>query len=411
LILIFLSKYLIILFAPGFLKDPDKFNLTLSFLHLTFFYLFFIVIATNFISLLYALRKFFLPAINPIFLNLSFIIGIIFFISYFEHYILVICVFVAGLLQMFFPLFALKKEGFKFRFDLFGAFKDKEIIKMFKLFIPRLGSSIIYHLSVLIDTIFSSLTFLVGKGGLAAVYYANRLVQFPLAIIALSISRVTLVDLSSYAYEDKLSDFKKLFVFSFQNLLFFLLPIVFLFLFLPEGLIEVIFKRGKFDLYSLKLTANVLFYYGWGLFFFCGIKLLVNSFYALKDTLTPTKTAFFSLILNAILSGILIFPLKIGGIALGSSISAMFNFFLLYFLLLKKIGKIDWQDTKNQLIKIVFLSILIGSISRIIWNLFAFSKYFKISIILVLDFLILVGGGYFLKVKQINYLKKWVIKR
>ncbi|HIE36319.1 MAG TPA: murein biosynthesis integral membrane protein MurJ [Candidatus Omnitrophica bacterium] len=407
---IFLSKYLIIFFAPGFLREAQKFNLTLLFLRLTFFYLFFIVIATNFTSLLYASRKFFLPAINPVFLNLSFIVGVFFFFSYFRHYILVICVLAAGVLQTIFPFFILKKEGFKFYFDLFGVFKDKEIIKMFKLFIPRLGSSMIYHFSVLIDTIFSSLTFLVGKGGLAAIYYANRLIQFPLAIIAFSISKVAIVDLSSYAYENKLNDFKKLFVFSFQNLLFFILPVTFLFLFLPHGLIEIIFKRGKFDLYSLKITTNVLFYYGWGLFFFCGIKLLVNSFYALKDTLTPTKTAFFSLLLNAILSGILIFPLKIGGVALGSSISAMFNFFLLYFLLLKKIGKIDWQDTKIQFIKIVFLSILIGIVSRIVWDLFILPKYFKILIILIVNLLILLGGGYFLKVKQTDYLKRWLIK-
>jgi putative peptidoglycan lipid II flippase len=405
---IIFSKYLVLVIAPGFIHYPYKFNLTVSFVRVTFLYLFLIGLSANTISLLYALKKFFIPSINPAFLNISFIIGIVFFGRYFKSYILVICVLVAGFLQVIFPFIFLKREGFYLKFDFFSSFKDKTIIKMLKLFVPRVWSSIIYHLSVFVDTIFSSLTQIVGEGALAAIYYSNRLIQFPLAIIALSISRVAMVDLSSYEASGNLNDFKKLFVFSFQNIIFFVIPISIMFVFIPREIIDVVFRRGEFGLSSLKITANAFFFYSWGLFFFCAIKLLVNSFYSLKDTITPAKTATISLVINIVLSAILIFPLKIGGVALGSSIAAMVNFFLLYVAFVKKIGRINWEDTKLQFIRVVSISLIVGLVSRFLWDNLIFSRYLKMLIILGSNLVIFILGGDILGIRQINYLKRWV---
>jgi putative peptidoglycan lipid II flippase len=282
---------------------------------------------------------------------------------------------------------------------------------MLKLFVPRIWSSVVYHLSVLIDTVFASLVVFVGQGALASIYYANRLIQFPFAIIALSVSRVAIVDLSSYHRQGNMNDFKKLFVFSFQNIVFFITPIVTLFLFLSRPLIEVIFFRGQFSLDSLDKTSFVLFFYSFGLFFFCGIKLLVNAFYSLKDTKTPAKTATISLVANIILSAVLMLSLGIGGVALGTSLSAALNFFLLYRLLVKRIGKIGWQDTGLQIIKIIILSLGLGIISRYLWEIITFNKYLKLSIVLTSAGSLFVLGGYLIGLNQIHSLKKWILKR
>jgi len=327
------AKFLVILIAPGFVSQVSKFNLAVSFTRITFIYLFLISLTSVMISLLYSLKKFFIPAINPAFLNLSFIVGIIFFSQFFENYILIACVLTAGVIQLIFPYLALRKQGFRFQFNFFQALKNSVVSRMLKLFLPRIWSSLIYHLSVFVDTIFSSLTLIVGAGALAAVYYANRLIQFPFALIALSISRVAIVDLSSYHSQGNSGDFKKLFVFSFQNIIFFIIPLSIIFICIPDAIISVIFARGAFDLYSLQMTSSVLFFYSFGLFFFCAIKLLVNSFYSLKDTVLPAKTASFSLVVNIVLSAILMFPLKIGGVALGSSLAAACNFCLTFLFL------------------------------------------------------------------------------
>jgi len=408
---IIFAKFFVGIIAPGFIGDSLKFNLSVSFAKVTFIYLFLICISSSIISILYSLKKFFIPAINPIFLNISFIIGILFFSKYLDNSILVVCVLVGGILQIIFPFISLKREGFSLSFNFMRALRDSEVLKMLKLFIPRIWASIVYHLSVFVDTVFSSLSFIVGQGALASIYYANRIIQFPFALIALSISRVAIVDLSSYHKQGNIEEFKKLFVFSFQNIVFFIIPIAVMFIFNSFGIIDVLFARGKFDSSSLSMTSGVLFFYSFGLFFFCGIKLLVHSFYSLNDTKTPAKTATIALIINIILSALLMFPLKIGGVALGSSLAAAINFFFLYRYLIKKIGVLRWEDTKAQFIKVLSLSIISAVISRFVWDIFTFNKYMKMSMVVAIFFVLFTVCGSFIKIKQITYFRQWLLKK
>ncbi len=411
LIGVIFAKYFVILAAPGFVAQSYKFNLAVSFTRITFFYLFLIGLTANFTAILYAYKKFFVPAISPIFLNLCFIGGILFFGRALGVKVLVFAVLAGGACQLLFSFFILSREGFKLKFNLGKSLGNSQVIKMFKLFLGRLFSSGIYHLSVLVDTVFSSLSFIVGQGALASIYYANRLIQFPFAIVILSLSRVVMVDLSFYYKEKDLRKFKEILIFSFQNMIFFILPISVIFLFIPGEIVDIVFGRGKFGSYSLNLTSSILFFYSFGLFFFCGIKLLVNAFYSLTDTKTPAKSAGLALLANIILSGLLIFPLGAGGIALGSSLAAMFNFFLLYFFLRKKIGDIPWKNINLYLIKILLLSITYGLASRWIWELFFYNKYLKILIIFGAGLIIFLFGGYFLKVKQIRLFWQWILRK
>lgn len=397
------SKYLVMLIAPGFMLKPELFNLTVLFTRLMFSYLFFIGLSAISISILYSLKRFFIAAFTPALLNVVFIVGIVFWGHIFKDFILVICVIVAGIFQVVFPFIFLRREGFVVRFHFSEVFKDKEVIKMLKLFVPRIWASIIYHISVFVNTIFASFTSITGEGALAAVYFSDRLVQLPFALIALSISQVAMVDLSSYHKEDNLSDFKKLFVFAVQNIIFFIIPVVFIFMFLSEGIIDVLFRRGEFDASSLTQTSSVLFFSSLGILFFCGVRLLVNCFYALKDTRTPAKTATIALVVNVVLSFCFMFPLKIGGVALGGSFAAMFHFFFLYFLLVKKIGVIDWADTKLQCVKVVGIGLVAAFVARFVWDGFDYERYVRISLSIGAWGIVFIGGGSVLKLKQIHY--------
>jgi len=411
---IFFSKFLVMLIAPGFLKDIAKFNLTVKFTQFLFLYLFFIGMVALFNAFFYAEKRFFLPAFSPCIFNLSLIVGILFFKRYFEGYILILSVLVAGFLQFLLSFLFLgwrKKMGVKLR-EIKGIFKDKDIIRMLKLFFPRVWSTLVYQLSVFVDTVFSSLSWIVGEGALAAIYYANRIIQFPLALVAISISRVAIVDFSYFYKNKNYADFKKLFLFSFQNILFFIIPFSLILIISGRDILEVLFMRGAFSLYSLNLTSSVLFFYSFGLFFFCGIKLLVNSFYALKDTLTPAKNATIALVINVILSAILIFPLKIAGVALASSLAAAFNFFSLFSRLNQRIKDlISWKDLKGYILKLLLCGFLSALFFKSIFSLGEYNKYIR-------AFLAVMGGGILflflgnlLKIEQINYLRRWIRRR
>jgi putative peptidoglycan lipid II flippase len=109
---------------------------------------------------------------------------------------------------------------------------------------------------------------------------------------------------------------------------------------LHQPIIRTIFQRGEFGVYSTRITSWALLFYAFGLFAYSGIKTLAYTFYSLKDTLTPVKTAAVCLLINIALNLILMRPLKVGGLALATSIAATVNFFYLWRRLNKKIGVI-----------------------------------------------------------------------
>lgn len=405
------SRELVMFTAPGYISNVYKFNLAVSFTRITFFYLLLIGASSAMVSVLYSLKKFLVPAFNPVFLNVTFIPGILFFSGYFKNYILVVCVIVAGVLELLFPLVVLKRNGFIFKFDVKGSLADPVLRKMFKLFLPRVWSSVVYQLNVFVDTIFASFSQFTGAGALAAINYANRLIQLPFALIVLSIAPVVVVDLSKHHKDGNFDDFKKLLAFSFQNVIFFVVPVALIFIFLPNAIIDVLFRRGEFGVNSLNITSSVLFFYAFGVFFFCVNRLLVTSFYAIKDTRTPAKAATVALILNAALSAALMFPLKAGGIALATSISSAVSCIILYKSLIKKIGQINWDNTKDQARKVVLLSFLIALLSSFLWSNLAFNKYVKTLIICGFSSVVFLGLGLMLKLKQILYVKQWILKR
>jgi putative peptidoglycan lipid II flippase len=408
---IIFSKQLVMLFAPGYISNFDKFNLAVSFTRITFVYLLLIALSSIMVSILYALRNFFVPAFNPVFLNITFIPGVLFFSESLRNYILVICVIVAGVLEVIFPYIALHHEGFRFRFNLKDSLADPVLKRMLRLFMPRVWSSAVYQINVFLDTVLASFTQVTGAGALAAINYANRLVQLPFALVVLSATPVIVVDFSSYHKENNLADFKKLLVFSFQNVIFFVVPISLVFIAIPEAIIDVLFRRGAFGQDSLLATSSVFFFYSFGILFFCLIKILVTAFYALKDTSMPARTATLALFVNAVASIILMFPLKIGGVALGTSLAAFTNFILLYKALISKIGTIDWGDTRRQFMRVMLVSFAAAISSRLLWNSLGYGKYAKAAIIAVIAAFIFILGGLLLNLRQIDYVKRWILKK
>jgi len=402
------SRPLVAVTAPGFLADHEKFELTVSFTRITFFYLFFIGIAVDLDSILSAMQRFFVPAVNPAFLNLSFIIGMLALAGSIKYYALIVGVMLGGVIQVIFPVLALRRTNFKFDLKPKEAFHDPEIKQMGKLFAPRVGSSVVYQLNVMVDTIFSSLSQIVGSGALAAITYASTLIQFPLAMVALPLSRVTIVNFARYRADGNFTDFKKLLVFSLDGVILLIVPVTFVFLFIPDAIIDVVFRRGAFGAHDLTMTASVFACYALGLLFFCISKLLGSAFYALQETAAPLKSAAWALGINFVLGGILMFPLKISGVALASSVSGAYSMWYLYKKLVKRLGPLDLTGTWNLFFKVCVIGLIMGIAARLIWNMsHGFNRYLAIGLISLVDCAIFAVGLFIFKFKQTRALKEF----
>ena len=195
-----------------------------------------------------------------------------------------------------------------------------------------------YQFNIFIDTMCASWVVVVGTGGIAAIYFASRLVQFPMGVFAYSLSSASLPSLSASANDKDLIAFKQTLYFSLKNLLFVLLPCAVMLAILSPLLVQVLFQHGAFDSYSADITSSALLYLSLGLPFFGATRILVSGYYAMQDTQTPVKIATVCLLINAVLNVLLMFPLKIGGITLASSVAGFANFIMLLTTMNERLG-------------------------------------------------------------------------
>ena len=337
---IFLAPVLVRVIAPGFMAHPEKLLLTVRLTKIMFPYLILIGLTAHAMAVLYTFRSFTVPAFSPCLLNISIIAAALISSRYMSEpvYGLAGGVIVGGVLQLFAQMGALRKIGIVWQKP--KSLRHPGALGIGKLLGPRLVGSGVYHLTVLIDTFCASLSAIVGAGGISAIYYANRIIQFPMGVFGIALASAILPTLSGLASKNSTQDmiqFKKTLMLSLRNILFLMIFVGIAIMLLSRPVIRVLFERGAFDSYSTAITSGTLFFYAIGLPAFAGIKILVTAFHAMQDTKTPVKTAVGCLLLNAALNFALMGPMKISGIALASSIAATVNFGVLSWLMHKRL--------------------------------------------------------------------------
>ena len=184
---------------------------------------------------------------------------------------------------------------------------------------------------------FGSLRFIVGEGGVAVLYFSYRLIQFPLGVFSNAFSQAILPTLSTQVLEEEGEKLKDTLLFGLRMTFLVLLPATVLFIVLSEPIIRVIFQGGRFDAYSTRMTSDALSCYSIGLCAYGATKILQQCFFALKDTVTPAKISALALVVNIILNVMLMFPLKLSGLALATSLSGINTFCILLFILRKRL--------------------------------------------------------------------------
>ncbi len=341
------APWIVRLIAPGFVGDDAKFQLTVDLTRIMFPYLILIALTAFQVGILYSLNSFFAPAFGPCLLNVAMILGawIAAVFSWPLAYALSIATLIGGVWQFVAQWYTLHRLGVHWGIPAGGIFnlKHEGARQIFKLLVPRLLGTSVYQVNVFVDTLCASLSGIVGLGGIAAIYYANRLVQFPLGVFGYALASVSLPSLSKIAAEGDMVHFKETLSFALRNLMFILIPCAVGLAVLAHWVIHIVFERGAFNAYSTDITSQVLFFSALSLPFIGASRILVTAFYALQDTKTPVRIAIICLVVNVAFNALLMFPLKIGGIALASSIASVVNCLLLLNALKAK-GLVLWTS-------------------------------------------------------------------
>ncbi|MGB0955077.1 MAG: murein biosynthesis integral membrane protein MurJ [Panacagrimonas sp.] len=319
------APLLIWVFAPGFGADPEKHALGAELLRWTFPYLFFISLTSLAGGVLNTHGRFAVPAMTPIILNLC-LIGAVLLDGHSVN-ALAYAVFAAGVLQLLFQLPWLARIHMLPRPR--WAWRDSRVRKIINLMVPIMIGSSVAQISLLLDTVLAS--FLV-DGSVSWLYFADRLMEFPLGIFTLAVATVILPSLSMRHASDSPQDFSNTLDWGLRTMLVIGVPAA-LGLFLLSGpLISTLFQYREFDAHDLQMTQWALRAYAFGFLGFSLVKVLVPGFYARQETRIPVRYAIIALCCGMAMSlsflGLALwldFAAPHAAMALATSLSAAIN--------------------------------------------------------------------------------------
>jgi putative peptidoglycan lipid II flippase len=354
---IIFSPLIVRIIAPGFGGMGEKYALTVLLTRIMFPYIFLVSVLALFMGILNSLRHFAAPAIAPVFLNLSMIAALLFLSPYMRVLTvgLSMAVIGGGILQVALQIPFLMQRGLSFVPGWNPG--HPALRKIGVLMLPTLFGSAIYQINQLVGTLLASL---LREGSVSYLYYADRLVQFPLGVFAIAISTAVLPSLSREAADGDLDGLKKTLSHALRLTMFITIPAMVGLIVLRQPIIRLLFQRGAFDSFTTIMTARALLYYSLGLWAFAGLRVFVSAFYSLQDTRTPVKVAVVAMFANIGLSLALMGPLKHGGLALALSLASTLQLFMLIFLLRKRLGGIEGSVIVSSMIRSFLCSFIMG---------------------------------------------------
>ncbi len=340
---VFCAPLLVRVLAYGFVDQPEKFALCVRLTRIMWPYVFFIALVALSMGILNVLGHFLAPALAPTMLNLS-MIGAVLTFSWISHSQatrvagLAVGVLLGGALQLGMQAPVLIKKGIYFWRS--SPWWHPAMKKILMLMGPTLFGTAVYQINSLIICLLASL---LPQGSISYLYFADRLVQFPLGLFAISISTAVLPTLSLQAAGGQWENLQGTFAFALKLVFFVTLPAMVGLIVLREPIVVLLFKRGAFDDRAVRLTASALIYYGMGLWSFAAVRIVLSTFYALKDTRTPVVMGAVSIIANTLMGVVLMRFLHHNGLALALSLASTLNLVLLSLALRKRMGAIGWR--------------------------------------------------------------------
>ncbi len=362
---VILAPWFVKVLVPGFAGVPGKIELTVSLTRMLFPFIFFVGLASLSTGILTTRGHFFWPAVSPAFLNVAMISCALLLHFRFGVPILALAAgaLLGGLLQLVVQVPPMLSRGVAPRLTL-KRVRHPGLGRVLGLMVPALLGLGVNQINLLVDRWIASW---LPEGSVSFRYYANRLVQFPLGVFGIAIAVAILPVLSEQAARKELDELRSSLLFGMRLAVFIMVPSSVGLMVLNTPIVNVLFQRGAFGPYAAYATATALFYYSLGLFAFAGVKITASGFYSMQDTKTPFKVAIYALIINVILNLLLMGPMKHNGLALATSISSMFNFFVLLIILFRRLGTQGGRELARSVYRSLIAS---GGLALVVWALY-----------------------------------------
>jgi len=318
----------------------------------------FIGLAALSIAILNSFRMFGIPALTPAILNVSVIVASLFAVrSERPAMVLAVGVVVGGFFQFAVQLPFLWRRDIRLRPSL--SFRDPGIRRVAKLMIPGVLGVGVAQVNFLVNTMFATHP-LTPAGTLMSLQIADRVMELVLGAYAVAIATAILPMMSAQVAERNITELRHTICFSLKLVSFITIPAMVGLVLMRQPIIQVLFQHGRFNEESTRLTAWALLFSALGLPWFAAAKIIIPAFYSTQDTRTPVVVGAIAVGANVFLNFVLVGPLRNGAPAASTSLAAVVNFLVLYWVFRRRYGPLGGSEVLVSVGRVVAASGVMG---------------------------------------------------
>lgn len=381
IILILFTKQIIYIFGHNFTSKPIIFQTSVYVTRIMFLSLIFVTVQSIVAGVLQSHKQFYEPASMAMVSNIVYIIYLVFLTSKYGIEGFAVATVVGFFVQLLINIPKYRKLGYKYSPVL--NFRDNDAIKMFKLMIPIVISTSVVQLNVFVNRSFAINIYF---GAATVLDYSNKINTLAYEVFAIGIAMIVYPTLSEFAVKGKLDKYKKSLSSALTTIMIIMVPASAAIAMLRMPLVNIIFRRGAFTAEAAELTSNALLFYCPSMIAY-GIRDILNkAFYSLKDVKTPMINSFFGIIINIIINLFIVKYMKVSGLTLATTISAVTTTIFMMWNLNKKLEGINIKEIFINFIKVSTASGIMAFIIFMINKIcnYAFMGTMKSSLISIL---------------------------
>lgn len=349
--------------ALGFIDSGSETALLLRLAAIMLPYLVFICLVAQISAIMHGHRHFLFPALEAILLNVIWLGFLWWAARGFEsktaqiHWIAAGIVF-AGIVQLIMPLPMLRRLGFQFDRNWYAA--GSKVRQIALAMVPVIIGLSIEQLNTFFDSLIAwgfsqpstgsavipwlpgNIEYPLEPGTASALYFSQRIYQFPLGVFGVALSTVIFPLLSQHAGTGRLDRLREDFSLGLRLVFYIGIPASVGLMLLAEPLTVLLFRRGEFTAENVRQTASMTWAYATGVWAYCGLLILQRGYYAVGDRITPLRIGLIGIFVDLAMNLTLIWPMGGFGLALSTALSAVFQCGLVAWLVQERVGRLEW---------------------------------------------------------------------
>jgi len=345
-----LAPWVVAVMAPGWRGDPALFDLAVRLTRVMFPYLLLVGLAALCMGALNTRRRFFTSALSPAVLNVAMILSVLLLAPRLDPPVVALAVGVlaGGLGQLAVQLPEVRRLGL--RLVPVVDWRDQAVRRVAWRLWPAVFALAAVQITVLVNTLLASL---LPAGAVSYLYYADRVMEFPLGVFGIALATAALPEMATRAARGEDAAFRTTLSSALGLSAFVAVPAAVGLVVLAGPIVALLFQRGEFGAVETARTAEALVGYAAGLPAFSAARIAAQAFHARGDTRTPVVTGFVALAVNVVVAVALMGPLGHGGLAWASTVSGYANAAILCWRLGRRGGALAVAPLGRSLLRTV----------------------------------------------------------